>query len=40
MKKDVKQCDYDEYEDHYSSVEAITDFTDDARTTSEKPSNL
>ena len=38
--KDVKQCDNDEYEDHNSNVEAITDFTDDARTTSEKPPNL
>jgi uncharacterized coiled-coil DUF342 family protein len=38
--KVVKQCDNDEYEDHHSNVEAITDFTDDARTTSEKSPNL
>jgi len=38
--KDVKLCDNDEYEDHNSNVEAITDFTDDARTTSENLPNL
>jgi len=37
--KDFKQCDNDEYKDHNSNVEAITDFTYAARTTSEKPPN-
>jgi len=38
--KDVKQCNNDEFEDYKSNIEAITDFTDDTRTTSEKPPNL